>query len=77
MLSCGVPLAASSHFWPIAPTSPPQKPFFLFGGMKERNHGLQRHEFGQQKLSPDPKVTATMRGLAAPRGEADARRLHS
>jgi glycosyltransferase involved in cell wall biosynthesis len=25
-----VPLAASSHFHPITPTSPPQKPFFLF-----------------------------------------------
>ena len=25
-----VPLAASSHFRPVTPTSPPQKPFFLF-----------------------------------------------
>lgn len=25
-----VPLAASSHFRPVAPTSPPQRPFFLF-----------------------------------------------
>jgi glycosyltransferase involved in cell wall biosynthesis len=25
-----VPLAASSHFRPVPPTSPPQKPFFLF-----------------------------------------------
>ena len=25
-----VPLAASSHFRPLTPTSPPQKPFFLF-----------------------------------------------
>ncbi len=25
-----VPLAASSHFRPVSPTSPPQKPFFLF-----------------------------------------------
>src|SRR5580698_3863846 len=51
-----VPLAASSHFHPITPTSPPQKPFFLFVAT----------------LEPRMNVTALIEGWRESRAETNA-----
>ncbi len=51
-----VPLAASSHFHPIPPTSPAQKPFFLFVAT----------------LEPRKNVAALIEGWLAARAETNA-----
>ena len=51
-----MPLAASSHFRPVTPTSPPQNPFFLFVGT----------------LEPRKNVAGLIEGWRESREETDA-----